>query len=146
MLATVFVASSWLLQHEDRAPLASGTATHGASTDAAPLAVTTEHEKGGLAELPDDLAHARSVGPPPYVVYLVDSPDHQRAFIEAGLTDGQAALIAGTPQELATAAAHIHLLTMNAEAESRTVQVVDLRSAPVAPAISRRPADHDPNW
>jgi len=133
-LATVLTAGMWLLREDSASapPEASAIAEHSAGI---PQEAITGAEKGSLAELQDDLGRTQTAAPAPYYVYLVATADEVPLARE--LAGGEAAIVvAGTPDELGVAQAHIESAAMNAAMapNPREVRVVDLRRPPVTHA------------
>jgi hypothetical protein len=130
-MVAVLLLGTWLLLRDQRLHPDSELGIDQRTTPAA-NEVLTGHEKGGLAELHDDLVHARST-PPPYIAYLVDDSATRELLAMFGLAEGEVALVAGTLEEEAAAHATIGLMWMSVEmsAVSRDVQIIDLRQPSV---------------
>jgi len=85
-------------------------------------------ETGGIAKLQDGPSQGQQPLPP-YLIYLAERAEQQRAMTELGLAAGEVVLVAGTPEEQAAASAHIEQLEMNTREApiARAVRIVDLR-------------------
>jgi hypothetical protein len=127
--ATVLTIGVWLLREGSTStrPEAAAVAEHPAGI---PQEAITGAEKGGLAEVEDDLGRAQPAAPAPYYIYLVATADDVPVARE--LAGGEAAiLVAGTPDELTAAQAQTALAAMKdaVAPDPREVRVVDLRQS-----------------